>query len=202
MISSTGGANIFGPHHQRIWSIFQDAWAKYQAILKDSPFLADYPRARANFVHAAMKALALERFEGVTNTRVIPHEPDSFMVVFDEHVYTRFKKLDRDTLLTSNVATDQNDEMLRQLPLPGHGPNPSYPIAGYVLNKLQTAIESVHITLPMGDYNLWSYEINDEGAVNNVYIMPTLFPLDDLTKTVIKPKRQFKKDKQKNDEGT
>jgi hypothetical protein len=91
--------------------------------------------------------------------------------------------------------------MIAQLPLPGHGPNPSYPIVGYVLNDIETAIESVHVTLPMPTYNLWSYELLDDGAVGEVIVMPTIWPLDELTKTRVQPKPQFdRKMKKEKDE--
>jgi len=189
------------PHHGRIRGVFTDAWAEYQRLQGIAPYLLDYKRGRANDVHAAMKWLARDRFgDEPSDAYYIPHEPESFMILVNQRLHTRFKKLDRETLRPSNVATDQNDEMLRQFPLPQHGPDPIYLIAGYVLNELETAVESTHVILPLGGYNFWSYEIDDDGVASNVIEMPTIWPLDDVTKTAVRPRSRITPKKKTNDD--
>lgn len=205
VISKAVGEAILGPHHPRIRRVFEGAWERYLTMLKSAPWIAGDKRLRANIVHCAIRDLTAQEFEGVTATELIPYEPESLMTVFEGPVlegparlYTKWKKLDRDDLRPSNVATDQIDDMLRQLPLPGHGPHPSYPVVGYTLNKLETMIDGVYAILPLPTYNLWAYEIKANGESGYVSEEQTLWPLDDLdrTKTTIKPKRQItRKDK-------
>jgi len=201
LISASECATVLKPYHQQIRAIFLDAWDLYKRILEIAPCLSDYKRGRANDVHAAVKANARKTFgDAESEAYFIPHQPESFMIVFGKRLFTKFKKLDRETLRPSNVSTDQNDEMIRQMPLPQHGPDPVYPVAGYVLNDIETMIESVHVVLPLGDYNLWSYEITREGAADNVIEMPTIWPVDQLTKTVVKPRRQITPKENTNDD--
>src|SRR5687767_4509298 len=89
---------ILRPHHEQIRSIFFDAWDQYQELLRIAPYLADYRRGRANDVHAAMKALAKQVFGETSSDAAyyIPHEPESFMVIFGRYLHTKFKKLDRE----------------------------------------------------------------------------------------------------------
>jgi len=189
LISASECATVLKPYHPQIRTIFLDAWDLYKKILEIAPCLADYKRGRANDVHAAVKANAHQAFgETESDAYFIAHEPESFMIVFGRRLFTRFKKLDRETLRPANVSTDQNDEMTRQMPLPGHGPDPVYPVAGYVLNDIETMIESIHVVLPLGAINLWSYEITRDGSAGNVIEMPTIWPIDELTKTVVKPR--------------
>lgn len=199
MIDQGSIERILRPHHERLRAIAIESWGQYVQVLRDFPFFADDKTARANAVHAAARMLALQKFDKVKGVDVIDHPPSSFMLRFDWHIFMKVKKVEAD-LRPRNVPTEQHEQMMGQLPLPGHGPDPVYPFLGYELNERESEIKSVHVILPMGRRNLWSYEICDGGVVGEIIEMPTLFPLDDLTRTKVRPKPHTKKKDKKSEE--
>jgi len=159
------------PHLTRLSVVVREGWNKYVEIRDTSPFLDK--TARAAFVHDAMVFVARQQFDGVAGVSIIPYE-QSWMVAIDGVLFIRLKKFNP-ALRPDNILTDLQLDMLGQMTIAGYGPSPTYLVAGYTLNILETAIEGVHIVCPLEKVNKWTMTIGDDGSIAEVVEMRNIF---------------------------
>ena len=154
-----------------IHSCIQDGWKIYQQEYSERVKIAHSSRSRASLVHDHIVSLARQRFEprfGV-HCHIIGR---LFIVSFNSGVAVRFKKFD-DNFRSSNIRTQQSLGFMKQEPLPEIGEAINLQ-AGYRLNKLETDIEGIYLTLPISENgNVWVFELNGADiAKDNVTDFP------------------------------
>ncbi|MDL2284499.1 hypothetical protein LJC19_05085 [Oxalobacter sp. OttesenSCG-928-P03] len=156
-----------------IYSCIKDGWAIYQKEYPEHLKIAHTSRSRASLVHDHIASLARQRLE--PRFGVHCHEIQKlFLVSFNSGVVIRFKKLD-DNFRSSNIRTQQSLGFMEQETLPEIGKAINLQ-AGYRLNELETDIEGIYLTLPIGESgNAWIFELNEaDFARGNVVDLPTM----------------------------
>ena len=96
----------------------------------------------------------------------------------------RFKKLD-ENMRSNNIPTQQADlfnHQEYQSELPNMPPVASLTL-GYILNPTRTSATAVYVTMPHGNRNIWTWQLNDDSA-GQIAHMSTYPPQDDFTPTL------------------
>jgi hypothetical protein len=121
-------------------------------------------RTRAAFLHDRILVHIRRQFDGEKGVSFVRGRGGLTLLALQHRFLIRFKKLRRD-LRTSNIPTQQSLAFARQQTLPGI-PALTHLNAGYVLNRMQTNIESTHITCPNGKQVAWALPMGgNEAAV-------------------------------------
>lgn len=151
---------ILSPHLEIIRQCISSAWEDYMRECNSIRHKTT-PRSRASIVHDNMVFNAKALFDDVTGVRYLDNK-GLFLLIFDERIRLRFKKLDEDKM-PHNIPTQQTMSFLEQMDLPGI-PQATNIIAGYELNSLQTEISTICLTCPNGSSNAWCIELMPTSA--------------------------------------
>lgn len=121
-------------------------------------------RSAASICHDKIKQAIIDSFENVPGTHLKTYR-GLFMLSINGVVVLRFKKFNLKKLSTG-IETQQllafNNQNPDQLELADMPPNGLLHV-GYLLNKLETGIESVYISCRHGKRNLWAWDITADG---------------------------------------
>lgn len=115
-------------------------------------------QARARVISNHIAAEIKAKFTG--RDGIILTEDMGFLVmVLDEKIAVRFKKLDR-KLRPSNIPTKQQYDFSTQALLPGFPPEATNLTFGHKLNQTGTDFEGFWLQCPRGERNLWSIPLD------------------------------------------
>jgi hypothetical protein len=177
MISADRAKEVLQPYHSDLAACVWEAWKKWKDEIE--PMMGHVEaRTRANFIH--------DFFTGAVRTRLGSHVEVRFekvrqrhlMILEDEAILLRFKKLTPD-MRTSNFATKTASDFDRQLPIPGIPPGARLTV-GYVLDHFGTGLRGIFVALSIGNRPVWNYEITD-GVAQVAPIQGQLPGLDEVT---------------------
>jgi hypothetical protein len=153
VISESEGREIVGP--------FQGYFAESQQQGWDN-FLKEYrhvlyrllPQNRSDLVNREINLAANTIFTAMPGIHVQPTSHGQYWIVIHERVAVRFKKLDKFLLPSWNHGTQQSRNINHQdlsLGLADY----AWLNAGYIPNKLWSAIESMYLVHPRNDTTYW-----------------------------------------------
>jgi len=168
MTNSPEGSAALGPILPPIQSALRAAWRDLEAL--PNSILADMSaRTRAGFLHDRILVHIRRSLDGEPGVTFLRGRGGLTLLAFNQRFLIRFKKL-RSDLRTSNIPTQQSLAFAHQqtLDLPGMPPRLTNLNAGYVLNRMQTAIASTHITCPAGKEVAWEIPLTTDATAAEV----------------------------------
>ncbi len=179
-ISSEEAEALLAPYAGTIAQCFEDAWRNW-CSLRDDPRGFGVPlnkRTRAGIVNDHIWQAARTHFSNAKET-YFSESKGMLILCIANRLTLRFKKFDKH-LRSSNIATVQQEAVAMQLSFDGLSPLNLLTV-GYVLDKLETAIEKVVVTLMKNKSIEWSFEISK--SVPTVVIMQHSVPLEAPART-------------------
>lgn len=156
---------IIDPYLQQLGSIPRNAWNAYWRLYDDLDHFHDKTTV-ATIIHRLMVHAAQQVSTRTDGLEYHEPYPGMHVVVVDERVVVRFKKLD-DNLRRANVETDaQEDINLGQLSLFG-GRIREWVTVGYMPDETRTECLGVWaVKHGKGGYPTWKTQIHKEGVVD------------------------------------
>lgn len=139
--------NVFADIMYHSW----DAWKEQAPMLLNAP----YKRTARQVVYNIAVEKAKTAFANEPGIHIV-EEHESILLVFNDDLAVRFKKLDG-SLRPSSYPTSRQCELNLQLPLPGI-PDCERIIIGYVPDELEKDI-LVHVVYAQGDEIVWHYPL-------------------------------------------
>jgi hypothetical protein len=193
IVSEDAAKSILNPHLDSFLTIIKEAWGSWEELGEKAPELRAplSARCRASFIYDHIAYRARSRFDGIQGVRL--EERRGFLLLhIDNKVTIRFKKLDAKNR-TRNVPTQQQIRFSLQLEMEGL-PKSTRLVAGYKLNDVQTAIQQIAVTCPVGNNLQWFFEIPDADAPSNIEFLtpppPAPVPATVVAKNVKVSKKQ------------
>jgi len=168
MSNAEEGNTVLGPILSKINEALTGAWRDLEDLPAD--LRADMTaRTRAGFLHDRILAHIRRLLDGEPGVSFVRGRGGLTLLAFKQRFLIRFKKLRAD-LRTSNIPTQQSLAFAQQrtLELPGMPPRLTHLNAGYVLNRMQTAISSTHITCPAGKQIAWEIPLSSDATAEVV----------------------------------
>src|SRR5208283_738092 len=146
--------NLIRPREPVITRIMLAAWSRWW---KNPERAQLFRRTRACLIHNYAMIDVSTAFTGDRGIRVIPGQETSYMLVENRLIF-RFKKGDVNGL-SSNIETQASLAFVEpELPLL-ELPDVARVDVAYVVNPLETLIQSLLVVARDGDRALWSYPI-------------------------------------------
>jgi len=176
---------ILGPYLKRIERCIDRAWADLERM---PTLIAAHmsPRSRACIVNDQTVLYAREEFQNDSGVAFLKGRGGLFLLGIAGAFLLRFKKL-RSNLRSSNIHTQQSFAFVNQAEIPGL-PDVTRINAGYILNRMQTAIANKYVTCPVGKTIRWDIDLADFAVRSNVASMPETFPQAAKPRTRVVPK--------------
>ncbi|MEN9937937.1 MAG: hypothetical protein RLZZ387_4516 [Chloroflexota bacterium] len=193
-ISVTEAKAVMQPHLPTLSEGIQQGWAEWSLLAQNKPWLS--ARARASIVHDAIWAAVKQRFTGVDGTAIVESR-GLRVLVLEDHIAIRFKKLDRE-LRPKNIWTQQQLAFVRQESLVGIPPVTRLTM-GYVLTALQNDIEKIAVTLQRVDHLAWAFEIP---VARKTVTIATITPanVEPIRERRVRPKKVNENERTDNDQ--
>ena len=158
---------LLGPREPVIIRIALDAWARWW---RNSERTQLYRRSRACLIHNYMMMDANTAFLADRGIHIIPGQETSYFLVEDRLLF-RFKKGD-DRGLSSNIETQASLAFIEpETPLI-ELPDVARVDVAYIVNPLETLIQSLLVVARDGDRPLWSYSIYPRAESDTVTTLP------------------------------
>lgn len=160
MISKIEAKGILEPYETALCQTVSRSWERYG--LDFAPKIAmPYRRGRANIMYELMADEARNRFDGISEVRVI-ELGQRFLLEIDP-LLIRFKKLDPQ-LRTRNYPTQMSLSFDSQLPLPGILSRERVTV-GYCLNALESQLTAIKVVYIRGTEVVWHYNLDKPGTL-------------------------------------
>jgi hypothetical protein len=186
-ISESEGREIVGPYLNHIVECLQQGWdnyfTKYQHVIHEH-----LPQDRSTLINRQINLAAKEIFAGIHGVRIAPRSHGQYWIVVQERVGIRFKKLDNLFRASWNHGTKQSRRISRQLSIPGF--SCAWLNAGYIANKIWSAIESMYIVSPCSETSYgWKISLLDEPQIGMDFTPLSISPLPPIPEPPTSPKR-------------
>src|SRR5215210_6971317 len=144
LISAEEAQAILYPQRaKQLAACIQGSWGKWEELGRRAPDL-QIPlnaSARALIVHNHITDLARKEFADDPGVHIGDNR--GFLILtIEEKVVVRFKKYRNNNFTTSNIPTRQQLQFAYQHQLPGMPQEATKLVAGYLLDELQTSIET------------------------------------------------------------
>ncbi len=94
------------------------------------------------------------------------------VLTFEDRVVVRFKKYRSRRFRTSNIPTRQQLQFSYQLQLPGMPAESTRLVAGYLLDELETSIQTIAVTCSIGPELQWMLDISGEADTEDDVLEP------------------------------
>ena len=147
---------VLEPHHPAIRQVITNAWGKWLSLDGRHRYaLSAYPTVRANVIWGFIQDETKRLFQGRPIRPIFSNNTTTFLI--DNQVLIRFKKLN-ERGGSNNFPTNRSLQFNENLDLPGI-PSGLRVDVGYVLNDLETAINSIMVSYRKGDEVIWTYDI-------------------------------------------
>lgn len=147
---------IITPHLEQIRQCIMLAWKDYNTECEGIRHKTT-PTTRAAVVRDNMVHHAKRLFADVEGVTYLQHG-QLFLLIIDNRVCIKFKKLDRKRM-PRYIPTQQALLYMSQMEIPEIPPVSKW-VAGYRLDRLQTDIEEILITYPVGARSIpWHLEL-------------------------------------------
>ncbi len=168
--SRDDGTRILGPYLERVTRCFERAWGDLE---REKPEIRAHmsARTRACFLNDRILLYAREEFENDRGVAFLRGKGGLFLLGIAGAFLLRFKKL-KANLRSSNIYTNQSKLFTDQRVIEGL-PDVTHVNAGYILNRMQTAIAMMYVTCPVGTAIKWEIDLAEFCASGNVAEMPT-----------------------------
>ncbi len=154
-------------------------WDKWEELGKRVPdlMIPVGPSARALLVHNYMTDLARREFADDPGVR-IGSKGGFLCLTFEDKVVIRFKKFKNGNFTTSGIPTKQQQQFAYQLSFEFEGmpPEATKLVVGYLLNELQTSIETIAVTCRVGSDLRWVLDITGEDGGGGEELEPPVRP--------------------------
>lgn len=177
---------LLGPYERILFGIPADAIRSY-AHVDFAPLRHRLgKRSDASIIHDLMIDLASDRLDCLDQFTYQHSQGLHYYYVTDGTLSAtlRFKKLDTN-MRSNNIPTEQAclfNHQDYQGELPNMPPIASLTL-GYILDPTRTSAASVYVTMPDGNRNIWTWQLNDDSSEQIPHI-PTHPLEDDFTPTV------------------
>lgn len=158
------------PYFNSLWEVINGGWEDWNSELSPKVRAVASSRTRASLVNDFMRTRGTRLAEEVPNIKAVIRQ-QMFVLVFSPpnfkgSIGIRLKKLDEDGI-SKNQPTMQVKEFRDQLTLPDV--EADYHLeAGYVVDRLGSALMSIDLVCPSGDDIYWKAEIVPNGVNQNV----------------------------------
>lgn len=158
LIPQDAAQSMLTPHIETLVICFHEAWGKWKDVTNTNPaFTAPLAaRSRASCVNDHIWNAVVSRFTGVDEVHIVEKNGLRTICIANQLIL-RFKKLNR-KLQSCNIGTAQQHAFAQQLAIPGI-PEATRLTVGYLLDRLQTEIATVVVTLPYGSAIVWSFQL-------------------------------------------
>lgn len=187
-------AILYPERAKKLAACIHGGWNKWEELGRRAPDI-QIPlnaSARALIVHNHITDLARKEFADDVSVQIGDNR--GFLILtIEEKVVIRFKKYRNGNFKTSNIPTRQQLQFAYQLQLPGMPPEATKLVAGYLLDELQTAIETVAVTCSIGPDLQWILDISDEADAGDDTVEPPARP-DEPRGPRVGPKPAERKD--------
>ena len=177
LISEIEAVALLKDYLQPIHSIVQGGWDDYMNQYDSKARVVHCSTTRASIIHDHQ----IERASIFTlnGTDAVMIDISSLKILFiDNRFAVRFKKFDR-ARRSSNQPTQQVVNFRGQAQLSGL-PETHNLEAGYILNSLETEINSINLVCPNGPNVYWDIELHDgqavEQRVQDMFDRPDIVP--------------------------
>ena len=134
---------IIEPHLDSLYRIGAVPFQRYQAEYPNREI--HLPRTRACILWDLMVTQARLEFRGIRGTQILDPPSGITLLILEDQIAVRFKKLDEDSL-PRNYPTEAAKDWHRGEDLPGIPSSLQRLSMGYRLNRLQAAVENVLIS--------------------------------------------------------
>jgi len=165
LLGQDEAADLLKPYVEAIRDCILKAWHQWEEFGQVLPEArrALCARTRANFLYDHICQAIIHRFDGVDGVSINTRR-GFLMLNIRDRALVRFKKLDKN-LHASNIATYQQVRFTLQMELPGIPKGVTRLVAGYQLDRSQTAISDMVVTQPYGNRLNWFYSIGTTGEI-------------------------------------
>ena len=174
LISAEEAQELLYPQRaKKLAACIQGGWDKWRELGRRAPDLQIPLNAstRALIVHNHITDLARKEF--ADDPAVHVGDNRGFLILtIEEKMVVRFKKYRNKSFKTSNIPTRQQLQFAYQLQLPGMPPEATRLVAGYLLDELQTSIETIAVTCSIGPDLQWMLDISDEADAGEDVLEP------------------------------
>lgn len=159
---------------ERVASCIQGGWRKWEELGRRVPDL-QIPlnaSARAIIVHNHITDLARKEFADDYPSVQIADNRGFLTLTFEDKVVIRFKKFRNKNFVTSGIPTVQQQQYQLQFEFPDLPQAATKLVAGYLLNRLQTSVETVAVTCSIGSDVRWILDITGETDIDDQGLEP------------------------------
>ena len=176
---------LLAPHESVLLGIPTDAIRSYTQDFASVRYRLG-KRSDASIIHDLMVELAGDRLDCLDHFIHKYNQGLHYYYVSDGTLSAtlRFKKLD-ENMRSNNIPTQQAylfNHQDYQSELPDMPPVASLTL-GYTLNPTRTSAAAVYVTMPHGNRNIWTWQLNDDSS-EQIAHMPTNPPEDEFTPTI------------------
>jgi hypothetical protein len=167
--------DAMGPYFDSLWDVVNGSWKDWESEVPAKVRALASTRSRACLINDFMRTRGVRLAAQDEHVKVVLKQ-QMFVLVFsppgfDGCIGIKLKKLDEDGL-SKNQPTAQVQAFRSQLVLPEV--EADYHLeAGYVINRLGSALQSVDLVCPSGEGIYWKAEIVPHAVTPNV---ENLFP--------------------------
>lgn len=169
LITFEDANSALGSKFPSLWNVVTGAWDDYANFIPENVKALASPRSRASLVHDFMVQRSLTLAETELGVSCLKHRL-MFVLVFETqkgYIAMRLKKLN-EYGFSKNNPTRQVDDFKNQVEIAGIDAKHHLEV-GYVLNPLQTGIQSVELVCPSGDGVYWMADMSPTQAKENLY---------------------------------
>lgn len=158
--------DVLSPHESAICRIIEESWAKVCGLPDRHAY--DLKRTIAVLMHQFTMNAVREEFTGNRDIRLIERD-ETIRLLVGRSLVVRLKKMDQRGY-TRAIPTQATMAFTNEVPLPwanGDLPDIHTVDFGYVLNELETKIDTILVAARYGESVVWSY-VPDRGAASAV----------------------------------
>lgn len=166
LVSEEKTVEFLKPHLGAIRKIVQGGWDDYLNLYDEALRVVHCSTTRAAIVHSHQIERASHYSQVADNVRLFDLSKLKILVI-DGQFAIRFKKFDEEKR-SANQPTKQVEEFRSQGQLPGL-PMTYNLEAGYVLDKLATKIEQIHLVCPNRKGFYWAAELHEDMATQTIF---------------------------------
>jgi hypothetical protein len=179
-ISESEGREIVGPYFDYLAESQLQGWDNY--FRKYQPVLHEHlPQNCSDLINREINMAANTIFTSMHNIRLDQTPHGQYWIIIQECVAIRFKRLYSLFQASWNHGTRQSRRISHQLSIPGYPQIRAWLNAGYIPNKLWSAIESLYIVHPRDDIShAWKIPLLDEPQIEIDFSPLSIPPLPPL----------------------
>lgn len=170
--------SVIGQYEPTICGMYERAWRALNAIPGRATF--DFKRTVAVLMHQLMMNEVRREFSASQVVRFLDSH-ETIRLLVERNLIVRLKKMDKRgyaRAIPTQASLALTNEVPMTLPFSENDvPHVHVVDVGYVLNDLETAIDSILVAGRFGESVIWSYEADRGAAANVVATITPIAPL-------------------------